>query len=103
MQKGGAAQHPGWSLWALSQALKMDARDRMTTLGRIPKICYWTALSPLISFPAQKFSLTFFFMGGGVCEGVMGGWVVWVRWVTHRFSGWYVGPGLSLWFFRLLF
>jgi hypothetical protein len=62
MQKGGAAQHPGWSLWAFSQALKMDARDRMTTLGRIPKICYWTALSPLLSFPAQKFSLTFFFI-----------------------------------------
>jgi hypothetical protein len=44
------ANHPGcrkaaqrsirrWSLWALSQALKMDARDRMATLGRIPKIC----------------------------------------------------------------
>jgi hypothetical protein len=26
--------------------------------------------------------------------GGMGGWVVWVRWAPHRFSGWYVGPGL---------
>jgi hypothetical protein len=29
--------------------------------------------------------------------------VVWVRWAPHPFSGWYVGPGLSLWCFRLLF
>jgi hypothetical protein len=29
--------------------------------------------------------------------------VVWVRWAPHRFSGWYVGPGLSLWCFGLLF
>ena len=25
------------------------------------------------------------------------------RWVSHRFSGWYVGPGFSLLYFRLLF
>ncbi len=24
--------------------------------------------------------------------GGMGGCVVWVWWVSHRFSGWYVGP-----------
>ena len=29
--------------------------------------------------------------GGGI-----GGWVVGVRWVTHRYSGWYVRPGTSL-------
>jgi hypothetical protein len=28
--------------------------------------------------------------------GGMGGWVIWVWWVSHRFYGWYVGPGLSL-------
>jgi hypothetical protein len=29
--------------------------------------------------------------------------VVWVRWVTPWYLGWYVGPGLSLRCFRLLF
>jgi hypothetical protein len=31
---------------------------------------------------------------GGVFAGGMGGWLVWVRWAPHRFSSWYVGPGL---------
>ncbi len=34
---------------------------------------------------------------------VMGGCVIWVWWSSHRYLGWYVGPGLSLRCFRLLF
>jgi hypothetical protein len=34
---------------------------------------------------------------------VMDGCVIWVRWVPHRYLGWYVGPGLSLRCFRLWF
>jgi hypothetical protein len=34
---------------------------------------------------------------------VIGGCVIWVRWAPHRYLGGYVGPGLSLWSFRLLF
>jgi hypothetical protein len=32
---------------------------------------------------------------GGGFPGGMGGWVVWVQWVSHWLLGWYVGPGLS--------
>ncbi len=34
---------------------------------------------------------------------VVDGCVIWVWWVPHRYLGWYVGPGLSLWCFRLWF
>jgi hypothetical protein len=37
------------------------------------------------------------------CVTFTSGCVVWMRWAPHRCSGWYVGPGLSLWCFRLLF
>ena len=40
-------------------------------------------------------------MGGGFTGGMVG-CVVWVRCVSHRYLGWYVGPGLSVRYFRLV-